>query len=118
MKYYTDAHDRIIEASNREASDQCLFLVADVHNQYDKAAVMLHNGVQKLGHVAASECDAVRRYLTRESEAHGQDVVLVVHVPAIKDDSFLWDTSFKVKAVGVVHERVARKFAASILKER
>lgn len=117
MKYYTNAHERIIEASRREPKDQCLFLVPDVNNKFDKDAVMLHDGVQKLGHVAAAECGAVRRYLEKEALARGQDAVLVVYVPPIKSDNFQWSTSFNVKAVGIVYERIARKFAPTIVKK-
>lgn len=117
MKYYKGAHGRIIEASRRAPEDQCLFLVSDVHNQFDKNAVMLHDGVQKLGHIAAEECGAIRKLLEKESLDRGQDAVLVVHVPPIKSDSFNWDTSFNVKVVGIVYERIARKFAQSINKE-
>lgn len=116
MKYYPGAHEAIIKASRRDAADQCLFLVADVSNKYDKDAVMLHNGVQKLGHIAANECGAVRRFLEKESLDRGQDAVLVVHVSPNLSDNFAWSTSFNVKVVGIVYERFARKFAATINK--
>jgi hypothetical protein len=118
MKYYPSAHDRIIESSRRAPEDQCLFLVPDVGNKFDANAVMLHDGVQKLGHVAAGECAAVKKFLDAESLEQGQDVVLVVHVPPIKSDNFNWSTSFNVKVVGMVYERVARKYAQSINKEK
>ncbi len=117
MKYYKGAHDRIIEASRRAPENQCLFLVPDVNSAYDKNAVMLHDGVQKLGHIAATECVEVRKFLDKESLARGQDAVLVVHVPPIKNDSFNWSTSFNVKVVGIVYERIARKYAQLINKE-
>jgi hypothetical protein len=117
MKYYKGAHDRIIEASRRAPEDQCLFLVPDVNNKFDKDAVMLHDGVAKLGHIAAGECAEVKRFLEKERLTRGQDAVLVVHVPPIKSDSFNWSTSFNVKVVGIVYERIARKFAQSILKK-
>lgn len=116
MKYYKNAFDRIIEASQRAPEDQCLFLVADVNNKFDKNAVMLHNGVQKLGHISASECGVVKRFLSDEALERGQDVVLVVSMlPA--NDTFHWNSSFTVKVVGLVNERVARKYAATISKK-
>lgn len=117
MKYYNGAYERIIEASRRAPEDQCLFLVHDVGNKFDKDAIMLHDGVSKLGHIAASECGAVRAFLSKEGQLRGQDVVLVAYVPTIKNDSFSWSTSFSVKAVGLINERVARKFAATISKK-
>ena len=117
MKYYTGAHERIIEASRRAPENQCLFLVPDVNNKFDKDAVMLHDGVQKLGHIAAEECAAVRRFLEKEALSRGQDAVLVAYVPPIKSDSFQWSTSFNVKVVGIVYERIARKFAPTIVRK-
>lgn len=115
MRYYKGAHERIIEASRRAPENQCLFLVPDVNNKFDKDAVMLHDGISKLGHIAATECGPVRRFLEKEALARGQDAVLVVHVPPIKSDNFSWSTSFNVKVVGIVYERIARKFAQSIV---
>ena len=117
MRHYTNAHDRIIEASRRAPENQCLFLVPDVNNKFDKSAVMLHDGVQKLGHIAATECIEVKKFLEKESLERGQDAVLVVYVPPIKSDNFNWSTSFNVKVVGIVYERAARKYAQSILKK-
>lgn len=117
MKYYKGAHDRIIEASRRAPKDQCLFLVPDVNNKFDQDAVMLHDGVHKLGHIAAHECAAVRKFLDKEALDQGQDAVLVVTVPPITNDSFNWSTSFNVKVVGIVYERIARKFAPTIVNK-
>lgn len=117
MRHYKDAHERIIEASRRPPEEQCLFLVPDVGNKFDKNAVMLHDGVRRLGHIAANECAEVKRLLDKEALERGQDAVLVVNIPPIKTDNFIWSTSFNVKVVGIVYERIARKFAPTIVKK-
>ena len=115
MRHYKDSFDTIIAASKRPAKDQCLFLVADVGNKFDANAVMLHDGRVKLGYVAASEAAKVKGILTSLASEHGQDQVIVVTVPPVKNEGdFSWSTSISVKAVGYVYERVARKHAQGV----
>lgn len=114
MKYYKNAQQLIIEASHRDANEQCLFLVSDVGNKFDSHAVMLHNGRQKLGHVSSAECSEIRKFLDEESKKQGRDVVLIVHVNPLHRDGFYWQSSFNVSAVGIVYERYARKYSNRI----
>jgi hypothetical protein len=88
-----------------------------VNNKFDKDAVMLHNGLNKLGYVAANQAPEVRKYLNEEAVTRGQDAVLVVSIGLIETDLGTWSSSFTVKAVGIVYERIARKYAADLLKE-
>lgn len=118
MRHHSGSFDLISSASRRPLTDQCLFLVPDVHNKFDKNAVMLHNGSNKLAYVAAQEAIEVRKVLQEEADARGHDVVLVVTTTPIKEDgAFKWATSFNVKVIGVVYERVARKYGAKLLTE-
>jgi hypothetical protein len=113
MKHYADAFDKIIEISKRDRPDQCLFLVPDINNKFDKNAVMLHNGVSKLGHVVLAEAIEIRKILADQVLKFGQDVVLVVSIPPMTEN-FRWSSSLSVRVVGVVYERFARKYAATI----
>ena len=115
MRYYKSSFRRIAAASKREAAEQALFLVSDIGNKFDKNAVMLHDGTNKLGHVAATEAAQIRRILDQETTNEGQDQVIVVYLPEIKNDgNFEWSTSFNVTATGIVYERLARKFGQSM----
>jgi hypothetical protein len=117
MKHYecNKAFDRIIEASAFEPEDQLLFLVPDVHNKHDENAVMLHDGVRKLGHVAAREAYEIRKYLEKEAVEQSQDQVIVVSIRPINDPgAFKWSTSVNVTGIGIVYERIARKYAQAV----
>lgn len=117
MKYYegNQAFDRITESSQRPVEDQLLFLVQDVHNKFDKNAVMLHDGSRKLGHVVQAEAIAIRALLDRVGSERGQDQVIIVTLPKILNkDAFKWSSSFNVKGIGMVYERIARKHAQNI----
>lgn len=115
MRHHKDSFDKIIAASKRPVKDQCLFLVPDVGNKFDSNAVMLHDGKVKLGYVAAGEAAKVKAILTQLAAEHGQDQVIVVTVPRVKNEGdFSWSTSINVKAVGYVYERVARKHAQGV----
>jgi hypothetical protein len=113
MKHYKDFFDKIIEISMRDRPDQGLFLVADIYNKFDTNAVMLHNGVSKLGSVNAQAAPAIRKIIDDETAKRGQDVVLVVSVPPLPASTH-WSSSLTVAVVGVVYERIARKFAQTI----
>jgi hypothetical protein len=119
MKYYerNQAFDRIVEASTRRTVDQLLFLVQDVNNPFDKDAVMLHDGVKKLGHVAAPEASAIKKFLDEIGIERNQNHVIVVSMqPIASKDAFKWSTSFNVQGIGMIYERIARKYAQTINK--
>lgn len=119
MRYYPQAHEKIVAASLRPADEQLLFLVADINNPHDKNAVALHDGRVKLGHVIAQSAGMVKRELDKLSAEHGQDQVLVVQVAPIKDaGDFAWSTSLNIKVVGYVYERIARKLARAVPENR
>lgn len=89
-----------------------MFLVPDVGNRFDKNAVMLHDGRAKLGYVAAKEVLEVKRVLDELSSTVGQDQVLVIEIqPIANERDFSWSSSFNVKVIGAVYERIARKCA-------
>lgn len=114
MRHHQGSFERIIEASKRKRPlHQGLFLVHDVNNRFDVNAVMLHDGVRKLGYVQAAQAATVRALLKAEGERAGQDVVIVVSMPP-QSDSAAWSTSFNVKGVGMVYERIARKYGQSL----
>jgi hypothetical protein len=97
------------------ASEQLLFLVAEANN---RQAVMLHDGVRKLGNVAPHEAQAVRKLLDDAAVEHGQDQVIVMKLISL-DDVTAW-TSLTMTGIGMVNERVARKHARNShkLKEK
>lgn len=112
MRHYDYAIEKIVRASLKPDRDQCLFLVLDVGNRFDKNAVMLHNGNGKLGHVSAKQATEISDIIRRETASAGQDQVLVVRVSPIESaGSFGYSTSLNVEAVGFIYERIARKFA-------
>ena len=117
MRYYPDAYERIAQASLRAPAEQCLFLVPDILNIHDENAVMLHDGVQKLGHVARSEAPFIKKFLMDAAQEEGCDQVIVLSLPSIINDGALkWSSLLTARAAGVVHERVARKHARKFLK--
>lgn len=101
---------RLRAASHRPAEDQLLFLVADVHNKFDKNAVMLHDGVKKLGNVVAAQAPAIRKLLDDAAIEHGQDQVIVMYLGELGNQPN-W-SSLTLQGIGMVYERVARKHAA------
>lgn len=115
MKYHTktDAFGTIIAASAKEPEEQLLFLVADPSNTVDKNAVMLHSGVNKLGYVAAGEAEGIRKFIDQESLKAGQEQVIVVAVAPLSENA-RWGSSIAVKGIGLVYERIARKYAQSL----
>jgi hypothetical protein len=112
MRHHANSFDKIIAASSRPVHEQLLFLVPDVNNRFDKNAVMLHDGQNKLGYVAAREVPQVKEIIDELSKQAGQDQVLVVEVqPVINPRDFSWSSSFNARVVGAVYERIARKCA-------
>lgn len=97
--------------------DQLLFLVADVNNKLNTNAVMLHDGIRKLGYVVATQAPEIRALLDKLSLEMGQDFVIVVsfNFPAMTGGydpkTFEQSSSINVSGVGMVYERLARKYA-------
>lgn len=115
MRHHAGSFDALIAASKRAARDQVLFLVADINNKFDQNAVMLHNGKVKLGYVAAAEAAKVKKILLDLTKERGQDQVIVVTLPPVKNEGdFSWSSSVTVKGVGFVYERIARKHAQGV----
>lgn len=117
MRFHDDSHARIIAASKRSGYHQRLFLVPDVRNAHDDNAVMLHNGAHKLAYVSRGEAPKVRKLLDELREKAGFDVVLVMHSQPINLPGSSWANVFQLRAVGVVHERMARKHGLALEKE-
>lgn len=115
-KYCVGAFDYIIKASRvRDPEEQCLYLVADTKS----SDVLLHNGKQRLGMVAASHLDRVTAWLKKLAVDYGADQVIVCRVNPVnnlQEESFRWGSSFNVIPVYTVYERLARKFATKYRK--
>ena len=109
------AFRRLFEVSRQPIGEQQLYLLAD-SNPLDHEAVMLHDGVNKLGRVVAKEARVIREYLDNASLDRGQDQVIVVSLaplvpPQGVSPSTVWASSICVAGIGLVYERVARKHA-------
>lgn len=112
MRHHTDSGEFIYDASLLEPSEQRLFLVRDVNNQFDSNAVMLHNGARKLGYVSAQQAPKIRKVIDELSLIEGKDQVLVLNLAKQESPSAtIWATSLDMKVVGYVYERIARKLA-------
>lgn len=111
MRFY-DSFDRITEMSGQRVEDQRFFLVREPTNKFDKNAVMLHDGVKKLGHVAAQEAIQISKIINELISIHGEERVLIA-TTKLKNTDFLWSSSFSVEIIGHVYERHARKFGQS-----
>lgn len=111
-KYDADSQvfERLRAASRRPAEEQLLFLVADVRNKLNSDAVMLHDGVKKLGNVVASQAPAIRKLLDDAAVEHGQDQVIVMYLGDL-GDQHNW-SSLTLQGIGMIYERIARKYAA------
>lgn len=108
MRFYPGAFDRLIAASKKPTDMQSLFLVQEFDNEHDAHAVMLHDGKMKLASVSASDAPAIRRLLDNTN-----DVVVcsMSYVPKSQTSDFKYTGSIKVRGLGRVNERLARKFA-------
>lgn len=71
---------------------------------------MLHDGVKKLGNVVAAQAPAIRKLLNDAAIEHGQDQVIVMYLGDV-GDQLNW-SSLTLQGVGMIYERVARKYAA------
>lgn len=109
MKYYNGAYQYLAAAAQRPTLQQRLFLVPDVGNKFDSNAVMIHDGVRKLGHVAAGEAAFIRKWIDEKSVDLGYDVVIVVSLGS-GISRIEWASSLTVAAVGFCYERLARKY--------
>jgi hypothetical protein len=116
-KYCAGGFDYLIKASRvREPEEQCLFLVLDTKSD----DVLLHNGKQRLGTVAAIHVKAVRETLKKLAVSEGADHVIVCKLNFIADSSshmFKQNSSFNVVPVFSVYERLARKFSNKYRKD-
>jgi hypothetical protein len=116
-KYCVGGFDYLIKASRvREPEEQCLFLVLDTKSD----DVLLHNGKQRLGTVAATHVKAVRETLKKLAVSESADHVIVCKLNFIADSSshmFKQNSSFNVVPVFSVYERLARKFSNKYRKD-
>jgi hypothetical protein len=111
------AFQHLVDISKWEPRLQRLYLVADVNNRFDRDAVMLHDGVNKLGRVVAKQAPAIREFLDAASLDRGQDQVIVCELgeliaPDGVDPDSVWASSVCVAGRGLVYERIARKNAS------
>lgn len=109
MRHYDDAFNRIIEMSKLPKERQRFFLVREPTNPYDKNAVMLHDGVRKLGHVAATEAIRINKIIQKLVADTNNEQVLIATIKP-KTEEFRWVSSFSFEIIGHVYERYARKF--------
>lgn len=122
MRFHDGSFESLARAAKvREAKAQCLFLVADVNNPKDENAVMLHDGVRKLGYVAATQAPAVKAILEGWKRESGNDEVAVVtfgeYVSTTATPRYFQQLgNIKMRGVYRVNERFARKFATKQLK--
>lgn len=111
-----EAFSRLVQVSNQPLGEQQLYLVADTNNRLDPDAVMLHDGVNKLGRVVTKDACVIREFLDNASLDRGQDQVIVVSLaplvlPEGVNGRSVWASSVCVAGLGLVYERVARKHA-------
>lgn len=115
MRFYTGAHKALWEASKKSATgmQQHLYLVAEVDNNHDINAVMLHNGKQKLGSVTSIQAAAIKQLLQGMRDKAGNDQVVVCFVDRIYEsvEDFAYRGSITIHGKYSVNERLARKFA-------
>lgn len=114
MRFYSGAHEVLLNTSKQKVDDQLLFLVAEVDNNHDINAVMLHNGKQKLGSVTATEAPRLKQMLQKWRDSNdGKDDVVVCRMWRIDHslDYFKNMGSISVRGVHRVNERLARKFS-------
>jgi hypothetical protein len=120
MRFHGDAI-RLIDKIKSESSSlrQCLYLVPEVGNQYDKNAVMLHDGKRKLGYVSREFASTIRPVLEQwkrqnEDNQTGDDVVVCTLVNSGWNSH---ESTTFVTGIFRVNERVARKFSDTHRKE-
>ena len=121
MRFYAGAFDWLLKAAQtKDIYDQHLYLVAEVDNDNDINAVMLHNGKRKLGNVAANEAPALKRILTSwKSGPKGDDVVVcsIDRISINERQDFPFRGSIVVHGKHRVNERLARKYADKFRKD-
>lgn len=121
MRFYPGAHDYLLKASRKaDYFDQHLYLVAEFDNEYDKNAVMLHNGKQKLGSVNATQSPAIKRLLAEWIDGPRGDFVVVCKMDRIQtydEVNFPYVGSITVYGKHRVNERLARKYADKFRKD-
>lgn len=114
MRFYKGAHDYLLKASReKNIEDQHLYLVAEVDNEHDICAVMLHNGKQKLGSVTAAAAPAIKRLLMEwKAEAKGAGDVVVCSMQKVWDvKNFTYRGAITVHGKYRVNEQLAHAFA-------
>lgn len=113
MRFYPGAFKALWEASKSERS-QHLYLVAEVDNNYDINAVMLHNGKQKLGSVTAIQAPSIKRLMKKMRDETGSDAVIVCTIVTHQSFAdFSSRGSLTIQGKYSVNERLARKFVTA-----
>lgn len=121
MRFYDGSFDALIKAAKEPSGfpeEKMLFILPEVNNRVDSNAIMLSNGKQKLGSVAAIEAAKLRGMFDRWKREKGYDEVVVAtfkYTPFLNTATEIADFrrrgSIVLTGVLRVHERLARKFA-------
>ena len=116
MRFYKGGHEALWKASKEMSYapyKQNLYLVAEVDNNNDVNAVMLHNGKQKIASVSATDAPAIKRILAERLDGSKGDDVIVCTIDRIYEslDDFTYRGSITIRGIYRVNERFARKYA-------
>ena len=113
---YHGAVSRLREMLSYDPEHRLLFITPIV-NGLDPDALMLHDGLKRLGDVVPAQSRELKKMLDSFSLSRGQDQVLVAEFPENIDLNDLeWGSSLTLKLIGYVYERPARKLAAALVK--
>ncbi len=119
MRFYNGSYDSLLKKKRAFDFDQesNVYILPEANNTYDRNAIMVSDGRRKVGSIAAVEAAELRVIFEKMRAETGYDEVLVAKLSwaepvrtSYEADRFKKAGSLRLRVIGRVHERLARKF--------